>query len=133
MAIRGVRGATTVDSNDKDEIVLKTEEMIQTIIERNNIKVEDIASAVFTVTDDIDKEFPAVAARRLGWLYTPLLCTNEIPVKGSLTNCIRVLLHINSDIRQDEIIHVYLHGAKKLRPDLDREIDKKYYISDISE
>jgi chorismate mutase len=133
MAMRGVRGATTVDSNEREEIILKTGEMIQAVLERNNIEVEDIASAIFSVTDDIDDEFPAVAARNLGWIYTPLLCTKEIPVKGSLQSCIRVLLHINSDLRQDEIIHVYLHGAKKLRPDLDRDVDKKYYISDIRE
>jgi chorismate mutase len=131
MATRGVRGATTVDSNDKDEIVSKTGEMIKAVLERNNIQVEDIVSAIFSVTDDIDDEFPAVAARNLGWIYTPLLCTREVPVKGSLQSCIRVLLHINSDLKQDEIIHVYLHGAKKLRPDLDREDDKKYYISDV--
>jgi chorismate mutase len=133
MAMRGVRGATTVDSNEREEIIAKTGEMIQAVIERNNINVEDIASAIFSVTDDIDDEFPAVAARNIGWLYTPLLCTKEIPVKGSLQGCIRVLLHINSDLRQDEIIHVYLHGAKKLRPDLDRDVDKKYYISDVRE
>jgi chorismate mutase len=133
MAMRGVRGATTVDSNEREEIIAKTGEMIQAVIESNNINVEDIASAIFSVTDDIDDEFPAVAARNIGWLYTPLLCTKEIPVKGSLQGCIRVLLHINSDLRQDEIIHVYLHGAKKLRPDLDRDVDKKYYVSDIRE
>jgi chorismate mutase len=133
MAIRGVRGATTVDSNEKNEIISKTEEMVKAVIDRNNISVEDIASAIFSVTDDIDDEFPAVAARNMGWIYTPLLCTREIPVKGSLQGCIRVLLHINSDLKQDEITHVYLHGAKKLRPDLDRELDKKYYISDIRE
>ncbi len=133
MALRGVRGATTVDSNDKDEIITKTGEMIRAVIERNRIQIDDIASAIFTVTDDIDEEFPAVAARKLGWIYTPLLCTREIPVKGSLQKCIRVLLHINSDLKQDEIIHVYLHEAKKLRPDLDKEVDTKYYISDISE
>ncbi len=133
MAIRGVRGATTVDSNERDEIISKTEEMVKVIIERNKIDIEDIASAIFSVTDDINEEFPAVAARNLGWIYTPLLCTREIPVTGSLKSCIRVLLHINSDLRQDEIIHVYLHGAKKLRPDLDSTVDKRYYTSDIRE
>ena len=129
MAFRGVRGAITVDENTKEEIINKTEKLVNALIEKNNIKVEDVASAIFSVTDDIDEEFPAVAARNLGWIYTPLLCTREIPVKGGLLGCIRVLLHINTGLRQDEIIHVYLDGAKKLRPDLDSMDNDRYYTS----
>ena len=120
MAVRGVRGATTVEANTKEEIVAKTEELLKGLVERNNINLEDVASVIFSATDDIDAEFPAVAARRMGWLYTPLFCTREIPVKGSMEACIRVLLHVNSDKRQDEMVQLYLHGAKKLRPDLDQ-------------
>lgn len=130
MALRGVRGATTIDANNRDEIVLKTTELLNVIVERNNILVDDIASVIFSVTDDINAEFPAVAARRLGWIYTPLMCTREIPIQGSLNLCIRVLMHINSEKRQDEIIHIYLYGAKKLRPDLNKEEKDKFYISD---
>ena len=108
----------------------KTEELLKELIERNRFAVADVASAILSVTDDIDAEFPAVAARRLGWIYTPLLCTREIPVAGSLQGIIRVLLHVNTDKRQEDIIHVFLYEAKKLRPDLDTDDRDKYYISD---
>jgi chorismate mutase len=130
MAVRGIRGATTPDANTKDEILAKTKEMLEALVRLNNIRVEDIASAIFSVTDDLDAEFPAVAARKMGWLYTPLFCTMEIPVQGSLRSCIRVLLHVNSELRQDEITHVYLHGAKKLRPDLDTKSVDRFYTSE---
>lgn len=129
MAVRGIRGATTADANTKTEILSKTREMLEVLVRLNNIRVENIASAIFSVTDDLDAEFPAVAARQMGWLYTPLFCTLEIPVQGSLTSCIRVLLHVNSDLRQDQITHVYLHGAKKLRPDLDTNNEDRFYTS----
>ncbi len=132
MAVRGVRGATTVDSNSKEEILTKTEELVKVMIHKNQIEMEDIASAIFSVTEDLNEEFPAVAVRRLGWIYTPLLCTREIPVKNSLKGCIRVLLHVNTEKRQEEIVHVYLYGAKKLRPDLDSGVDDRYYTSEIS-
>jgi chorismate mutase len=130
MPVRGIRGATTSDANTKIEILAKTKEMLEALVRLNNIRIEDIASAVFSVTDDLDAEFPAVAARQMGWLYTPLFCTLEIPVQGSIRSCIRVLLHVNSDLRQDEITHVYLHGAKKLRPDLDSKSMDRFYTSE---
>jgi chorismate mutase len=130
MAVRGVRGAITVEENSREGIIARTRELLEAMLEKNGIRVEDIASAVFSVTDDINAEFPAVAARRIGWLYTPLLCTREIPVPGSLQGCIRVLLHINSDRRQDEITHIYLYGARKLRPDLDAAEENRYYTSE---
>jgi chorismate mutase len=129
MAVRGIRGATTSDANTKAEILAKTKEMLEALVRLNNIRVEDIASAIFSVTDDLDAEFPAVAARQMGWLYTPLFCAMEIPVQGSLRSCIRVLLHVNSDLRQDQITHVYLHGAKKLRPDLGTKSVDRFYTS----
>jgi chorismate mutase len=130
MAVRGIRGATTSDANTQTEILAKTKEMLEVLVRLNNIRVEDIASAIFSVTDDLDAEFPAVAARQMGWIYTPLFCTMEIPVQGSLRNCIRVLLHVNSTLKQDEITHVYLHGAKKLRPDLDTKSADRFYTSE---
>lgn len=129
MAVRGVRGATTVDSNTKKEIISRTREMLESILEKNNIPIEEIASAIFSVTDDIDAEFPAVAARELGWIFTPLFCAREIPVSGSLKGCIRVVLHVNTEMKQQEMIHVYLHGAKKLRPDLESGDKNRYYFS----
>jgi len=130
MAVRGIRGATTSDANTKREILAKTKEMLEVLVRLNNIRIEDIASAVFSVTDDLNAEFPAVAARQMGWLYTPLFCTLEIPVQGSLRSCIRVLLHVNSILRQDEVTHVYLHGAKKLRPDLGTKSVDRFYTSE---
>ena len=130
MAVRGVRGATTVQGNTREEIVSKTGELLAVLLGKNGIRVEDIASAVFSVTDDIDAEFPAVAARKLGWLYTPLLCTREIPVPGSLKSCVRVLLHVNSEKPQDRMVHVYLYEAKKLRPDLGVGDKDRYYTSE---
>ena len=130
MAVRGIRGATTVEANTKDEIITKTRELLESIVSKNDFDASDIISIIFSVTDDVNAEFPAVAARQLGWLYTPLLCTNEIPVPGSLKNCIRVLLHVNSDRGQDEMVQVYLYEAKRLRPDLDSDEGNKYYTSE---
>jgi len=128
--VRGVRGAITVDANTKEEITQRTEELLQAIVTINKIQTDDIASAIFTVTDDLNAEFPAVAARKLGWIHIPLLCSREIPVAGSLGMCVRVLLHINTNKTQDEIVHVYLRDAKKLRSDIGTPIQDKYYISD---
>lgn len=128
--VRGVRGATTVESNTKEEIVSKTMELLEELVKRNVFKVEDIVSAVFSVTDDVNAEFPAVAGRKLGWLYTPLFCTREIPVPGSLQSCIRVLLHVNTDRSQEDMVHVYLYDAKKLRPDMGSGGETRYYISE---
>ncbi len=115
---RGVRGATTAQQNSRDAILLATRQMLALMIRRNGIEPRDLASAIFTVTRDLDAEFPALAARQLGWLEVPLLCGYEIEVSGSLPMCIRVLLHWNTDKTQQEIQHVYIHGAVKLRPDL---------------
>ncbi|MGV7928756.1 MAG: chorismate mutase [Spirochaetota bacterium] len=130
MPVRGVRGATTVGKNDREEILERTGELLRALVERNGIAPSDIASAVFSVTGDIDAEFPAVAARRMGWIYTPLMCTREIPVPGSLPLCIRVLLHVNMDRPQEDIIHLYLREARKLRPDLDTGDVDRYYRSE---
>lgn len=117
---RGVRGATTVTENSKEAILSATLQMLALVIRRNQIDPKDLASAQFTVTKDLDAEFPAYAARQLGWLEVPLLCGYEISVAGSLPMCIRVLLHWNTDKTQQEIQHVYIHDAVKLRPDLDK-------------
>lgn len=116
--VRGIRGATTVKMNTEEAITSATKELLITMVKTNGIELDDIASAVFTVTADLDAAFPASAARELGWKYVPLLCATEIPVKGSLPMCIRVLLHVNTCKRQDEIEHIYLNEAARLRPDL---------------
>ncbi|MEM9187240.1 MAG: chorismate mutase [Planctomycetota bacterium] len=118
MKCRGVRGAITVEQNDRQEILSATRRMLALLIRINGIEKADIASAQFTVTKDLDAEFPALAARQLGWLDVPLLCGYEISVPGSLERCVRVLVHWNTDRGQGAIEHVYLGGAERLRPDL---------------
>lgn len=115
---RGVRGATTVDSDNREEILKATTQLLALMIRRNGIESADVASAIFTVTKDLQSEFPALAARQLGWLEVPLLCGYEVSVDGSLPRCIRILLHWNTQCDQSEINHVYVRDAVKLRPDL---------------
>jgi chorismate mutase len=117
--VRGIRGATTVDRNTRDAILDATTELLQLLIEANDISVEDVASAIFSATPDLDAEFPAVAARlHLGWSHVALSCTHEMAVPGSLPMCLRILLHVNTDRAQEEVTHVYARGARILRPDL---------------
>jgi len=118
MAVRGIRGATTVDSNDAGEIHAATRELLLALIERNQIDQTQIASAWFTLTPDLTAAFPAYAGRQLGWIDVPLICSCEIPVPGALARVIRVLLHYNTDRPQSAIHHVYLRGAVGLRQDL---------------
>lgn len=118
MSCRGVRGATTADSNSRDDILTATRQLLALMIHINEISPDDVASAIFSSTEDLNAEFPALAARQLGWLDVPLICTHEINVPGSLDLCVRILLHWNTDKRQDEVTHVYTKGAMRLRPDL---------------
>jgi len=119
MAVRGVRGATTVESDDPALIRAAARELMEEILRRNQIAdFDDVISAVFTTTEDLVSAFPAEAARAMGMNQVPLLCAQEIPVTGSMPRCIRLLLHINSDRTPKEIVHVYLRDAQKLRPDL---------------
>jgi len=118
MYCRGIRGATTVEHNDREEILAATTELLQLLISRNELRAEDVASVIFTVTEDLDAEFPALAARYLGWTEVALICTREIPVPGSLGKCIRILLHVNTTRSAAEIQHVYIRGAVNLRPTL---------------
>ena len=120
MVCRGIRGATTVEVNDREEILLATRQLLALMIRLNGIRTEDVGSAIFTTTSDLDAEFPALAARQLGWLDVPLICTHEISVPGSLPRCIRILIHWNTDAPQHEIQHVYIREAKRLRPDLSK-------------
>ncbi len=115
MYCRGIRGATTVEHNDREEILAATTELLQRLIEQNELHTEDIASAIFTVTEDLDAVFPALAARLMGWTETALLCCREILVPNSLGKCIRILLHVNTTHSAAEMQHVYLRGAVHLR------------------
>ena len=118
MMCRGVRGATTVDANEREAILAGTRQMLALLIRRNGIEPNDVCSMIFTVTKDLDAEFPALAARQLGWLGIPLLCGYEISVAGSLQLCVRVLIHWNTTKSAAEIQHVYMRDAVRLRPDL---------------
>jgi chorismate mutase len=115
-AVRGIRGATTVPSNDRERILAGTRELLEEIVRINQVLPSDVASAWFTVTPDLDAEFPAFAAREIGWTDVPLICGREIPVSGALGKCVRVLIHWNTEREQSEIRHVFLHGARALRP-----------------
>ena len=118
MPVRGVRGATTVSRNNKEDILAATHELLGVMLEINEIDTEDIASAWITTTPDLFAEFPAVAARLMGWTNVPLMQSHEMAVPGMLPMCIRVLLHLNTEKGQRDIHHVYLREASRLRPDL---------------
>jgi chorismate mutase len=116
MRCRGIRGATTAAENSAEAILAATRELLALLVERNETSLDEIASAFFTVSDDLDAEYPALAARQLGWQDVALLCAREIPVPGGLARCIRVLLHVNTDKSAQELRHVYLGAAIALRP-----------------
>lgn len=119
MFVRGIRGASTVQNNDEQEILQATAELLNEIVVQNDIDPKQIASLFITVTQDLDATFPARAIRGLpGWELVPLMCSVEIAVRNSLPLCIRLMLLINTEKTQDEIVHVYLNEAKQLRPDL---------------
>jgi chorismate mutase len=119
MPIRGIRGATTVTADEPELILQATRELLEEILAENEgMRPEDVASALFTVTDDLASTFPAQGARQMGWGLVPMLCAREIPVPASLPRVIRVLVHWNTELPQNEITHVYLRDAVKLRPDL---------------
>jgi chorismate mutase len=118
MRLFALRGAITVPCNDAGEILDATSELMTTIMERNALSPEHVVSCIFTATDDLDAQFPAVAARAVGFDQVPLLCTREIPVPGSLARVIRVLIHYHAD-EGHEARHVYLREASALRTDLD--------------
>ena len=123
MYCRGIRGATTVEQNDREEILTATRELLELLIAKNDLQKEDVASAIFSMSDDLDADFPALAARDLGWTEVALICMREIPVPNSLRKCIRILLHVNTERSAGEIQHVYIRGAVKLRPNFRVEIE----------
>jgi chorismate mutase len=119
MKVRGIRGATTVNHNEAEEILTSTAELLTQIIAKNNIEPEDICSVFVTTTQDLDDTFPARAIRQMpGWELVPLMCSLEIAVKNSLEQCIRLMVLVNTEKSQKDIHHVYLNNASILRPDL---------------
>ena len=117
-----IRGATTVINDNKEEILLNTKELLQEIIKINKIDIEDIISIFFTATNDITKEYPAVAAREIGILNASLMCMDELYIEGSLPKCIRVMVNIETNKKQKDMKHIYLKEAIGLRPDLNNTI-----------
>jgi len=119
--VRGIRGAITAANNEREAIVQATSRLLREIVERNALQVENIGAIFFTTTPDLTAEFPAAAARELGWNDVPLLCGHEMSVPGRLDKCVRVMMLVNVDVAQSKIRHVYLDGATSLRPDLENE------------
>ena len=118
MLVRGIRGATTVSTNSRDEILVAARELLDEIVSANAIEHEHVASIIFTTTPDLTAEFPAVAARQAGWTDVALECLHEMNVPGSLPKCLRILMHVNTERSAADIKHIYLRGAVVLRPDL---------------
>lgn len=117
--MRGIRGATTVTRNERQEILDETLVLLKEIVERNQFEPEDISSIWITMTADLDAAFPALAIREMeGWNMVPLMCAVEASVQGSLPQCIRLMIHVNTTKTQQEMRHVYLNEATRLRPDL---------------
>lgn len=117
LVCRGIRGATTADANTAEDILEATSEMMRILIELNEIEPEHVVSAIFTTSPDLNATFPAVAAREIGWNEVPLMCAHEMDVPASLQKAVRVLLQINTTKTPSEIRHVYLKGARQLRPE----------------
>ncbi|WP_062078752.1 chorismate mutase [Demequina globuliformis] len=118
MAMRAIRGATTLDSDEREHLHSRTQELVRDILEANSLSTDDIISVIFTCTPDIVSDFPAAAARELGFGAVPLMCAQEMAVPGALPLVVRVLMHAETDLVRDDIQHVYLHRAVSLRRDL---------------
>ena len=116
--MRGIRGAITVDRDERGDIVAATKRLLGEMVARNGVELDDIASVLFSLTRDLHAGFPALGAREMGWVHVPMLHFTEIDVPGALGRCIRVLMHVNTTRSLEEIEHVYLDKAASLRPDL---------------
>jgi chorismate mutase len=117
MPVRGLRGATVAADNTPQAILAASRELLAALVEANQFAPEDVASLIFTVTSDLDAEYPARAARELGWLDAAMVCLAEMPTQHGLARCIRVLIHWNTERPQAGLKHIYLHAAAQLRPD----------------
>ena len=121
MPVRGIRGAVDLARNSKGEILSKTDTLLRAMIRANRVKAEDVAAAIFSLTPDLDAEFPAIAARKLGWTDVPLMCAVELAVPHGMKKVVRVLLLVNTGLAASKIRHQYLGGTPALRPDLARK------------
>ncbi|KRF15296.1 chorismate mutase [Nocardioides sp. Soil797] len=120
MAVRAVRGATQLEEDTRDHMLERVAEMVQDVMTSNGLVVDDFISVIFTATDDLNSEFPAYAARRLGFGEVPLICARELEIGDSMPRVVRMMAHIETDLPRADITHCYLHGAANLRRDLTR-------------
>lgn len=118
MSLRALRGAITLERDSRDEVMNKTQRLVNEMLARNEIEHDDIVSIIFTATDDVSSEFPATAARAAGFGDIPLLCARELSIEGGTPLCIRILMHVDTDRSRDDLRHVYLDAARHLRDDL---------------
>ena len=117
-SVRAVRGATTLEVDEAEHLIERVTEMLTEMIERNALSNDDIISVLFTATPDVHSTFPAVAGRRLGLGDVPLICAQELDIDGAMPLCIRVMMHVETDLGRDQVRHIYLHDARSLRDDL---------------
>ena len=120
MRVRAVRGATQLEEDSRDHMLERVAEMVTGVMDANGLAVDDFISIVFTATSDLTSEFPAYAARRLGFDDVPLICARELDVEGSMPRVVRMLAHVETHLTRADVTHVYLHGASHLRRDLAR-------------
>jgi chorismate mutase len=120
MSVRAVRGATQLEHDTRDHMLDRVAEMVREVVTSNNLGLDDFISIIFTATSDLHAEFPAYAARQLGFSDVPLICARELEVEGSMPRVVRMMAHVETDLSRQEVTHVYLHGAAALRRDLDR-------------
>jgi chorismate mutase len=118
VAVRAIRGAVQVDADSRDAILEGTAELVTAVMTRNDLTPDDVISVLFTVTPDLTAEFPALAARKLGFHAVPLMCATEIPVKGAMPRVVRLMAHVETERSRGQIQHAYLHGAAGLRLDI---------------
>jgi chorismate mutase len=118
VAVRAVRGAVQVEANDKAAICTGTAELVTEVMGRNNLSTDQVISVIFSATPDLDAEFPALAARKLGFQEVPLLCCSEIPVPGAMPRVVRLMMHVETELSRPQVHHVYLRGAAALRLDI---------------
>jgi chorismate mutase len=116
--VRALRGATTLDTDERDHLIARTQELIAAVFARNQLTEDDLISIVFTATDDVHSAYPAEAARDAGITHVPLLCARELEIDGGIARCIRILIHAYTDRSATDLRHVYLHEARQLRTDL---------------
>jgi chorismate mutase len=118
VAVRAIRGATQLDVDERDHLLDRTSELVRAVLDRNGLTSDELISIIFTATPDLTSDFPAYAARRLGIIDVPLLCTQELDIVDAMPRVVRLLAHVETDLSRGDIRHVYLHGARALRTDL---------------